>query len=72
MGNTQEDFRVSVRWSATGTHRGHGLYGPPTQRQVSLWGLTEHRISNGLILEEWTLFNEMDLLMQILGPLATF
>jgi hypothetical protein len=72
MGNLQEGFRVSIRWSATGTHRGHGIYGAPTQRQVSIWGLTEHRIVNGQILEEWMLFNEMDLLMQILGQHATF
>ncbi len=72
MGNTEEGFRVSVRWSATGTHRGHGIYGAPTHRPVSIWGLTEHWLFGGQIREEWMLFNEMDLLMQLLGQEAPF
>ena len=39
MGNEREGFRISVRWTALGTHRGHGLYGTPTNRRVHLSGI---------------------------------
>ena len=41
MGNDDEGYRVSVRWSALGTHRGWSLYGEPTGRRVHLWGLQQ-------------------------------
>jgi predicted ester cyclase len=66
MGNADEGYLVSVRWSGIGTHRGHGVYGPPTGRRVALWGLSQYRVENGRIAQEWTLFNEFDLLQQIL------
>lgn len=66
MGNEAEGFSVAVRWTATGTHRGHGLYGPPTGRRVHLWGLSQLYILNGRITEDWMLFNEFDVLAQLL------
>lgn len=66
MGNDADGYLVSVRWSALGTHRGHGIYGPPTGRQVGLWGLSQHRIVAGRIVEEWTVFNEFGVLGQLL------
>jgi predicted ester cyclase len=67
MGNDAEGFRVSVRWSAAGTHRGYALYGTPSQRRVSLWGMSQLYIVDGRITEEWNLFNEFDVLAQILA-----
>ncbi len=32
MGNDDEGYLTSERWSATGTHQGGGLYGEPTGR----------------------------------------
>ncbi len=55
----------SLRWSATGTHGGHGPYGPPTGREVRLWGITQHKIEGETITEEWMQFNEFDLLRQL-------
>lgn len=66
MGNEADGFRVSVRWSATGTHRGHALYGKPTGRRVYLWGLSQLYVQDGRIVEDWMLFNEFDVLMQLL------
>ncbi|UNS95575.1 ester cyclase [Streptomyces tubbatahanensis] len=66
MGNEADGYRVSVRWTAVGTHRGHALYGRPTGRRVHLWGLTQLYLSQGRITEEWTLFNEFDVLAQLL------
>ena len=66
MGNEADGYLVSVRWSALGTHRGHGVYGAPTGRRVALWGISQHRIEQGRIAQEWTLFNEFEVLQQIL------
>jgi len=67
MGNEADGYMTSVRWSAVGTHRGFGVYGAPTGRQIRLWGITQHRIKDGLVREEWMMFNEFDLLQQILA-----
>jgi predicted ester cyclase len=66
MGNEQDGFRVSVRWTAVGTHRGYGLYGPPTGRRVHIWGLSQLYFSDGRIVEDWMLFNEFAVLAQLL------
>jgi hypothetical protein len=65
MGNDREGYLTSVRWSATGRHSSAGIYGAPTGAEVQIWGITQHRIAEGRIVAEWTLFNELDLMMQI-------
>lgn len=67
MGNENEGFSASVRWSAIGTHRGYGWYGKPTGRKVHLWGISQLYFAGGRIIEEWSLFNEFDVLAQLLG-----
>lgn len=63
----EDDGAVSVRWTALGTHRGHGLYGEPTGRRVHLWGLSQLYFRHGRIVEEWMLFNEFDVIAQLLA-----
>ena len=65
MGNQQQGFLASLRWHFVGTHRGAGIYGTPTGRQITMWGITQHRIINGAITEEWMLFNEFEVMQQI-------
>lgn len=67
MGNEAQGFRVSVRWSATGTHRGYALYGEPTGRRVRLWGIDQLYVAGGVVTEAWSMFNEFDVLAQILA-----
>ena len=67
MGNERDGFRISVRWTALGTHRGFGLYGKPTNRRVHLWGISHLYVTDGLVTEEWSLFNEFDVMAQILS-----
>ena len=55
-------YRTSMRWSLVGTHEGYGIYGDPTGIRFRLWGLTQHTIRDGRIVEDWTLFNEFSLL----------
>jgi len=69
MGNEKEGYLSSVRWSGNATHSGNGSFGPPTNRQVYIWGITQLKIVDGRIVEEWMMFNEMDLMMQIAGAL---
>jgi len=65
MGNEHDGYLTSVRWSIVGTHRGFGIYGAPTGRQISMWGISQHRINNGQIVEELMLFNEFAVMQQI-------
>ncbi len=65
MVNDREGYSTSVRWSLVGTHRGMGIYGPPTGRQVRMWGISQHHIKDGQIVDELMLFNEFAVMQQI-------
>ena len=65
MGNDAQGYLASVRWSLNGTHRGAGIYGAPTGRQIYMWGISQHQIIGGRIVEEWMLFNEFQVMQQI-------
>ncbi len=65
MGNDKDDYITAMRWSITGAHQGWGIYGPPTGRPVNIWGITQHHIRNGKIIEEWMQFNEFEVMQQI-------
>ena len=65
MGNDVDGYLTSTRWSATGTYSGEGIYGEPTDSKVQIWGITQNQVVGGKIVNEWMLFNEMDLMMQI-------
>ncbi len=65
MGNDDDGYLTSERWSAMGTHSGAGIYGEPTDRSIEIWGITQHEIVNGRVVKEWMLFNELDLMMQL-------
>lgn len=68
MGSADTGIAASIRWSASGAHAGHGVYGPPTGREVQLRGITQWDLRDGRVQNEWTLFNELGVLMQILKP----
>lgn len=65
MGNDDDGYLVSVRWRLVGTHRGTGIYGAPTGRRISMWGIAQQQIERGLITKEWFLFNEFAVMQQI-------
>ncbi|MCY4020443.1 MAG: ester cyclase [Chloroflexi bacterium] len=65
MGNDDDGYLVSVRWNILGTHTGNGIYGPPTGRSISMWGISQHQIADGAIAAEWMLFNEFAVMQQI-------
>jgi len=45
--------KVTVTWSAQGTHTGEGLGVKPTRKQVSMHDRSEFLIKNGKIVEAW-------------------
>ena len=65
MGNADEGYLISTRWSAEGTHSGGTLYREPTDSACQIWGITQWRVKDGRVEQEWQLFNEFDLMMQI-------
>jgi len=66
MGNATDGYKVSVRWSMVGTHTGSGIYGPATGRRMVQWGISQLDIRNGRVVEEWNMFNEFEVLQQLL------
>ncbi|HLI59010.1 MAG TPA: ester cyclase [Solirubrobacteraceae bacterium] len=66
MGSAGEGYAASVRWTGAGTHLGHSLYGEPTGRRVHLWGISQLYLRDGEVVEEYGLFNEFDVLAQLL------
>ncbi|MEL7027323.1 MAG: ester cyclase, partial [Pseudomonadota bacterium] len=65
MGNDAEGYLISTRWSAEGTHTAGTAYRAPTGARCQIWGITQQRVKAGQVEQEWQLFNELDLMMQI-------
>lgn len=60
-----EDERVAVRWSVTATHTGDLMGIAPTNRHVSIQGMTVHRFVDGRIAETWEVWDALGMLRQI-------
>lgn len=60
-----EDGYIAVRWRLSGTHDGPGSYGIPTGRRVNILGITHQRLRGQQFVEEWTVFDELALLVQL-------
>jgi steroid delta-isomerase-like uncharacterized protein len=60
-----EGDEVATRWSFTGTHQGDLMGVPATGRQVRASGMTIQRVSDGKIVEGWTIFDTMGLMQQL-------
>lgn len=56
---------VAVRWTIAGNHGGSALYGDPTGIPLLILGESHYRITDGLISEEWTIFDELSVLVEI-------
>ena len=61
-----EGNKVVSRYTIRGTHQGETEeFGPPTERQVALKGITIHRFEDGKIVEEWEAYDNLNLLQQL-------
>ncbi len=65
LGDTQAGYRVATRWTFQGTHEGPGVYGAPTGKRVQVMGVSHHHIRDGVYAQEWTLFDEIALMLQL-------
>ena len=70
LGNDTDGYRVAVRWTLQGTHRGPGLYGDPSGKRVNIMGISHYHVKNGKFVEEWTVFDEIAVLKQLYTPPA--
>lgn len=64
------DIAVALRWSLAGTHRGNGVWGWPSGRELFMMAVSHYRLRGGLIVEDITLFDELAVLRQICGGLG--
>lgn len=62
-----EGDRVAARYTYRGTHEGDLDGIPPSHVRVESPGITIFRLENGLIAEEWEVFDDHGLLGQIQG-----
>ena len=61
-----EGDQVATRHTIRGTHRGETEeFGPPTERQMELEGITIHRIEGGKIVEEWERYDNLSVMQQL-------
>ena len=60
--------KVAVRWVMEGHHLGWGILerlGAPTGKRVQVMGMTHLHVVRGRIVEEWTVYDELSMLMQV-------
>ena len=60
--------KVAVRWILEGHHLGYGILeslGDPTGKHVKLMGMTHYHYKDGKIVDDWTVYDELSLLVQI-------
>lgn len=60
-----EGDKVVTRFTARGTQQGEIMGIKPTGKQVSLTGISIHRIENGKIVETWTNWDMMGMMQQL-------
>jgi predicted ester cyclase len=61
----REGNKFSARWTLRGTQQGPFMGNPPTGKQVSVQGLIYGRIVDGKVVEDWTLIDQMGILVQL-------
>ncbi len=64
------DIAVALRWSLAGTHRGIGVWGPSSGRELLVMAVSHFRVRGGAIVEDVTVFDELAVLRQIAGGLG--
>jgi hypothetical protein len=64
------DVAVALRWSLAGTHRGNGVWGSSSGRELLVMAVSHYRLRGGLIVEDITVFDELAVLRQVIGGLG--
>ena len=58
--------KAAIRWSLIGKHSGKGIFGPPTNAEVYVMGISHAEFNSQVIKNEWVLFDETAVWKQIL------
>ncbi len=64
------DIAVALRWAVAGVHRGGGVWGAASGRDVLISAVSHYRLRGGAIVEDITVFDELAVLRQIVGGLG--
>ena len=65
--DANEPVRLSLRWSLLTWHDGYGKFGTPTRRPVSITGISQLELRDGLIIREYLGVDELAIWSQILN-----
>jgi predicted ester cyclase len=60
--------KVAVRWILEGHHLGYGILrhlGDPTGQRLQVMGISHFHVKDGRILDEWRVYDELSMMMQI-------
>lgn len=57
--------KVVTRWTCRGTHQGPWRNIAPTGRSITIAGVQTNRISNGQIMEQWLVVDQLGMLQQM-------
>jgi predicted ester cyclase len=60
--------KIAVRWIMEGHQLGYGLLtelGEPTGKRLQIMGISHYHYKNGRIVDEWRVYDQLSLLMQI-------
>jgi len=60
-----EGDKVATRWTGRGTQKGEIAGIAPTGKQITITGLTISRIEGDLVIEEWTTWDALGMLIQL-------
>ncbi len=64
-------IRVAIRWSYCGSHSGNGRYGTATGLPVTLLAISQMELRDGLIVNEWLVFDETAIYAQLAAYQST-
>lgn len=71
-GDEEAGFLSSHRIVSSGTHTGHGVYGPPTGRRMTIRAIADCAAKDNAIYDEWLVRDGSGLLIQLGLDAATF
>jgi predicted ester cyclase len=60
--------KIAVRWTMEGHHTGFGILGAPTSKPLFVMGMSHYHVIDGRVVEEWTLYDELALRVQLHLP----
>jgi predicted ester cyclase len=65
-----EGDKIATRWTGRGTHAGEIAGIAPTGKEVTISGLTISRLEGGMLVEQWSTWDTLGMLVQ-LGAVPT-